>query len=257
MPSTGIDGAVAELRRVARQPHVRAVQLLRTPSGGPDLLPTDEPFWAAAEDLGIVIAAHHNFTGEHGMRSAPGFDEDRSAFMWLLSCDMETPTLPIFTILNLMLSGVLDRHPQLRFLFGETHCGWMPFWFEQMDDRYDRHHFWPNIFLPRRPSQYVKDQFRFAFLEDHIGVQLRHLIGVDTIMWSNDFPHAVGDWPYSEETVRRQFAGVPDDERLKITALNFLEWMHVITPQDKERLAGQALREPVLDDVLPRGARRL
>src|SRR5262249_23760032 len=74
MPSTGIDSAVAELRRVARQPHVRAVQLLRTPSGGPDLLPTDEPFWAAAEELGIVIAAHHNFTGEHGMRSAPGFD---------------------------------------------------------------------------------------------------------------------------------------------------------------------------------------
>ena len=58
------------------------------------------------------------------------------------------------------------------------------------------------------------------FMEDDIGVQLRHLIGVDNMLWGNDFPHAESTWPMSREFLDRIFAGAPEADRRKITADN-------------------------------------
>src|SRR5262249_32274852 len=146
-----------------------------------------------------------------------------------LTCDMDTPTIPLYTILEMFLSGVFDRYPELRVLFAETHIGWLPFFLEQIDDRYDRHRFLPKVSLKQRPSAYVREFFRFTFMEDHAGIQMRHLIGIDLPCWASDFPHAVSDWPWSQETIAREMQGVPGDERRKILALNALEWMHVIS----------------------------
>ena len=33
--------------------------------------------------------------------------------------------------------GVLDRFPKLRFVFLESGCGWLPYWFERMDEHYE------------------------------------------------------------------------------------------------------------------------
>lgn len=258
IPATCVDDAVAELERVAKKfTAFRAVQILRFPSGGANLTDADEPFWAAAEGLGVTIAGHHNFGGEDLPRPMLDGAEALNMFSRLLTCDLEVPVLPIQTVLQLMLGGVLDRHPALRFSFAETHIGWLPFWLEQMDDRYDRHHFWIDVELPRRPSQYVRDQFTFTFMEDHVGVDLRDRIGVDTICWANDFPHPVGDWPWSTEVVARELRGVPDYERRKIQALNTLEWIRVITPEQKEQLARQPVIEKAPAEVPARGARRL
>jgi hypothetical protein len=43
--------------------------------------------------------------------------------------------------------------------------------------------------LKRRPSEYLKEHAYWGFFEDHVGVKLRHEIGVDRMMWSTDFPH--------------------------------------------------------------------
>jgi hypothetical protein len=31
-------------------------------------------------------------------------------------------------------------------------------------------------------------------------------------LWGNDYPHREGSFPYSQEWIAKQFAGVPDDE---------------------------------------------
>jgi predicted TIM-barrel fold metal-dependent hydrolase len=268
VPFTGIEDAVAELKRVGHQPGIRGVHLLRFPSGGAALADEDEPFWATAAEMGVTVVAHHNFGGESDARShpLPGLQSEKAlnisgsnnlaTFAWLLTCDLPMPTLPILTLLQLTLSGVLDRHPDLRFHFAETGIGWLPYWLEQMEDRYDRHRFWAGIKLERRPIEYIRGHFTFSFQEDHAGLALRHMIGVDNICWASDFPHSVGDWPWSIETRARQFAGVPDAERKRIQALNIATQLRVITPQEKQAL----LANPV--DALPvqvpaRGSRRI
>ncbi len=41
---------------------------------------------------------------------------------------------------------------------------------------------------------------------------LRHEIGVDRIMWGQDYPHIEATYPYTTEALRNSFAGVDTDE---------------------------------------------
>jgi hypothetical protein len=40
---------------------------------------------------------------------------------------------------------------------------------------------------------------------DGFGVDNRHLIGADRIMWSSDYPHVSADWPNSWKTIQATF----------------------------------------------------
>lgn len=267
IPFTGIDDAVAALEQLAGLDNVRGGMLLQFPSGKAVLSPEDEPFWEAAESLRVPLIAHHNFGGgekqQHplpGLRREKAMDVDGGMdlgmFAWLLTCDLPIPTLPIVTLLQLMLSGTLDQHPKLRFHFAETGIGWLPYWLEQVEDRFDRHRFWGKVSLPRRPVQYINDHFTFSFQEDLAGVRLRDMIGVDNICWASDFPHSVSDWPHSREVLARIMKDVPNEERRKIQALNIAEQLYIITPEEKAKLAAQPL-QPDPAEVPARGARRI
>jgi predicted TIM-barrel fold metal-dependent hydrolase len=51
---------------------------------------------------------------------------------------------------------------------------------------------------------------------DTVGVELRHRMNLDHIMWSTDYPHSGSDWPDSMVTLERVFRGVPRDEVKKM-----------------------------------------
>jgi predicted TIM-barrel fold metal-dependent hydrolase len=57
-------------------------------------------------------------------------------------------------------------------------------------------------------------------MDDEIGLQQRHLVGIDNILWSTDFPHPATTWPNSRAVVDRQFAAIADNERELICAGN-------------------------------------
>ena len=48
----------------------------------------------------------------------------------------------------------------------------------------------------------------------------RHTIGVESIMWSSDYPHSETSWPESKPTIDKDFADVPEDEKYKMIAGN-------------------------------------
>ena len=72
---------------------------------------------------------------------------------------------------------------------------------------------WP---YPLMPSDYVKRQFHVSFQDDPVALACRHITGVSSIVWGNDYPHAEGTFRGSQELIAREFAGVPDDERAAI-----------------------------------------
>ena len=47
---------------------------------------------------------------------------------------------------------------------------------------------------------------------ERFGVEQRHKIGVDRILWESDFPHAETNWPESQAAVDRLYAGVAENE---------------------------------------------
>ena len=49
---------------------------------------------------------------------------------------------------------------------------------------------------------------------------MRELIGVDSQMWSSDYPHSDSTWPNSLKSLDEQFEGVPAEDRYKMVAGN-------------------------------------
>jgi predicted TIM-barrel fold metal-dependent hydrolase len=72
---------------------------------------------------------------------------------------------------------------------------------------------WP---YPLMPSEYVQRQFHVQFQDDPVAVACRHITGVSSIVWGNDYPHAEGTFRGSRELIPKLFAGVPEDERAAI-----------------------------------------
>src|SRR5581483_11521399 len=116
--------------------------------------------------------------------------------------------------LQLVLAGVFDRFLTLLVYFAETQIGWMPFSLQQADTRYGRHSGWAEelLGLPRLgrlPSAYIRERCPWGFQYDRVGVELRHHLGVEGLLWATDFPHQDSEWPRSMDVIARNFAGVP------------------------------------------------
>jgi predicted TIM-barrel fold metal-dependent hydrolase len=127
---------------------------------------------------------------------------------------------------------VFERFPDLQLFFAETQLGWIPFFLEMADVRYERHSAWGEELLgvkalPALPSEIIKQHCSWGFQHDQTGIDLRHRIGVDRVMWATDFPHQDSEWPRSMELIADQFAQVPADEKQKMVVGNAIKYFHL------------------------------
>jgi predicted TIM-barrel fold metal-dependent hydrolase len=104
------------------------------------------------------------------------------------------------SMVELIFSPVFHQHPNLKVAYSEGQIGWMPFFIQRMDQVWDHYRFYKlentiNGEIP--PSELFRKHVWGCFIDDPIGVKLRHEIGVDKIMFEADFPHADSIWPNS------------------------------------------------------------
>ena len=59
------------------------------------------------------------------------------------------------------------------------------------------------------PSDFFRQNCFLSFQEDAVGIQLRGLIGVESLLWGSDYPHAESTFPRSRAIVERLLKGVP------------------------------------------------
>jgi predicted TIM-barrel fold metal-dependent hydrolase len=131
-----------------------------------------------------------------------------------------------------VLSGLFERFPDLKIFFAENQIGWIPFFLQGADVRYDRHHRWAERLLgfkplKRPPSEYIREHCLWGFQFDRVGVELRHKINVDRLIWGSDFPHQESDWPESLKIIDKNFGGVPEHEKRKMVCRNAVEFFHL------------------------------
>jgi uncharacterized protein len=82
----------------------------------------------------------------------------------------------------MVLSGILERHPQLSVISVEGQIGWMSFAHYYLDHLWERHRYWTKSALKEPPSYYFRRQVYATFMEDPVGLRECHQIGVDRIM---------------------------------------------------------------------------
>jgi predicted TIM-barrel fold metal-dependent hydrolase len=201
----------------------------------------DDLFWARSLELNMPISVHVDLerTGE---RKGPLFryPKESDEIMKKLTQDLvyqvgrfgPSRGNGAIAAVQWVLSGLFDRFPKLRIFFAENQIGWIPFFLQGADVRYDRHHHWADRLLglkPLRhpPSEFIREYFYWGFQFDRVGVELRHKINVDRLMWGSDFPHQESDWPESLRIIDKNFSGVPDAEKHKMVCGNAIEFFRL------------------------------
>src|SRR5262249_14209645 len=111
---------------------------------------------------------------------------------------------------QLMLGGVFDRHPDLKFMPTEIRLDWIPATLRYLDEIRTKH---PELPAKRPPSEYWRSNcLAGASFIHKAEIEMRHEIGIETILFGRDFPHPESTWPNTREWLRDAFVGVPDDE---------------------------------------------
>lgn len=232
IPSQSVEAATRELEYCAKA-GLKGVMLNGFPSGKSYPSPEDDRFYAAALDLNMPLTVHVSMQLPDG----PLFQYEKNPGEVAFGGD-PIRVLTRFggssglNAVQLLLSGVLDRLPKLKIYWAETQVGWLPYYYEQLDDVYKRSRHWIERYfglkpLKAEPSVYFRNHFYWGFIYDRIGLSLRYEIGVDKIMWGNDFPHSAGDWPNSRRIIEDSFGGVPEDEKDQILAGNAVNFFHL------------------------------
>ena len=117
---------------------------------------------------------------------------------------------------DLLMSGVLARYPQIKFVSVESGIGWIPFVLEALDYQFrgnevaEEH---PEFDL--LPSEYfARNVYACYWFEQTAPRRLIDKVGVDNILFETDFPHPTS--LYGDEVHARIKGGLSDcDESVR------------------------------------------
>lgn len=177
-----------------------------------------DPFLAACEETGTVICLHIGSSSETVITS---FDAPFDTLITL------QPMNIVQCAADLVWSPMFRKFPNLRIALSEGGIGWVPYFLERIDYVYHHHKAWTNQdFGDKLPSQVFNENILTCFIDDAVGMEVRHHLNGDNIHWECDYPHSDSTWPNAPEMAMKYLGGVPDDEVNKITHLNAMRNFH-------------------------------
>lgn len=174
-----------------------------------------EPVWSLCEDLELPIATHS------GPADKDSYDNHLGIYV------TEVVWWPARPLWFMLWSGVFDRHPNLKFGVTEAGCWWVPnlLWF------------WDRLYMGQKgaeklgakpfgdavnmlPSEYFdRNCFIGASNTKRREIGFRYEIGLENMLWGNDFPHPEGTWPNTRDWLKKTYHDVPIEETRRMIGL--------------------------------------
>ncbi len=214
--------------------------------------PIYDRLWWTAQDLGLPLLLHIA-TPRNGV---PGNEFTMNVAEMTGAGRSTTDYWVRYSLSSMLFAGVFDRYPRLKAGSVEHETAWIPHWLQQMDFTYRERPVFTKGWKSREgllPSDYWRRNMFVEFMEDELGVQMRDKIGVETMLWGSDFPHAEFDLAkvsgFSGADLQgRSRGGPPRDhlgqcgEAVRVQA----ELAHSPSPQPSPRQAGRGRRPATL-----------
>jgi predicted TIM-barrel fold metal-dependent hydrolase len=222
LPLDDVERAVAEAELAAAS-GLRGVSvplLFDDPSAPPIYHERYEPLWAACAANDLPVHVH----GGPGPDYGDGIDQLTAIMLYVT----EVPMWPRRMFWFLLWNGALERHPNLKLVFTEGTCDWVPTAVSYLDYLYESKDF-AHIrqVLPMPPSEYWKRQcFVGSSSVSRAETDMRYDIGVDCMMFGSDYPHVEGTWPRTHDWVAATLGGIPVDEQRRILGGNAARLYH-------------------------------
>jgi len=182
--------------------------------------PDYDRLWAALQDLDLVV-------NSHGGTGGPDYGKFPVAALLFIT---EVGFYSQRPFAQLLLSGVFERYPRLKFVMTEMGCAWLVPMLQHFDRvlaqirdkgaigemRYSAEHI-----LPRSATEYFRQNCWVGVSQPGPDdAAARHALGVDKFMWGSDYPHDEGTYPFTREHLRQLFADAHPDELQQILGGN-------------------------------------
>ena len=224
-----VDDAIEDVRWIKEHGLRGGILLPTIPPDVDWVKPLNHPdydrLWAVCQDLEVPINCH-------GGTGSPSYARVPSSALIMLA---EIPMYSRRPLLFLMLSGVFERFPRLRFVMTEQGCSWLPGMLQQLDtilknvrenQAVGELRFKPEHILPKSATEYVEQNVWFGISfpqRADIEVARSGIVGLDKFMWGSDYPHDEGTYPYTREALRQVFSDWPEEDLRKILGENAAE----------------------------------
>lgn len=166
--------------------------------------PKMDPFWAAVSESGLPLAFHIGeaipgaMAGMTGIRVLTEMQGFRNHWG------------------QLVYGGVFDRFPKLKAIFVEAGIAWVASMLHDADLIYSSFERLMEPKLKHPPSWYWANHCYATFMTDPVGLETLDRIGVDTVLWSTDYPHQESTFGYTRSAVEAVFKATSVENAQKI-----------------------------------------
>ena len=219
-----IDDAIADVRWI-KEHGLRGGVLL--PNIPPDVKwikplhhPDYDPLWAVCEEMEVPVHSH-------GGTGTPEYARTPSSAVLMIA---EVPFYSQRPLMQLLLGGVFERFPGLRFAITESGCAWLPSLLQRLDyllsgirrnKAIGELRFSDDMVLPLSASEYFERNVWVGISQptrDDAAVALEYDNG--HFMWGSDYPHDEGTGPFTREHLRQLFSSTPEAALRRLLAGN-------------------------------------
>lgn len=208
VPMWDVSLAVAELRRAVKKGHKGLIW-----HGAPEVLglphfndPHWDPLYAAVQELEVPLCLHLGAVPI--LPAYPGYKTMTARAM----SGARSVASQLQVVANILYCGVFDRFPRMKAVSVESGIGWIPYLLETADHNYENFDV-AKEGLKTKPSDVFRRNMWANFWFEQNGMQNRHAIGVDKIIYETDFPHPTSTWPDSVKCREMSLKDVPAHER--------------------------------------------
>jgi uncharacterized protein len=213
-PLFPIDAAVMEIRRAVRNGH-RGVIYPSVPMELRDVPHINDsvydPLWATCQELGVPICFHAGAATTIQIPAYDGYSPPIAAAFQAIS----RPASSVSVLVNLLISKILMRFPDLKVVLAESGLGWGAYLLEYTDYQAKGDQL-PQNGYDLMPSEMFRRNCYLVGWYDRASLRVRSFIGAENILWSSQFPLATSTWPNTKEALARSFEGVDETERRRI-----------------------------------------
>ncbi len=220
--------AAAELEKMVEQDWVAGVWPV-LPEGLPVDDPDLEPIFAVMNEAGLPIV-HHSFFYE-----APYFPGYRDVWGNAAFARTAAHVWGAQRLLGyVLISGMLEKYPNLKVGCVETGHGWLPNFIIRLDKqiRFVKGGTVPPE-LKHTPLEFVEDGRLFCAIEAFEGAQMTKsvidILGDHVLMYESDFPHPECMFPDSVDHVLEWKPLLGDDATRKLMAENAMDYLRLTT----------------------------
>ena len=124
-------------------------------------------------------------------------------------------------VANLIISGLLERFPKLKFVSVESGVGWLPFLLEALEYQIAESGAGIDGRYSMTPLEYFRRNIFACFWFEHEDfAYVARKLGIDNVMFESDFPHPTCLYPDPLESAHRSLAGFSDEEKAKVLSAN-------------------------------------